>query len=275
MQPKISILLPSIRPQNLIKYFEAAKKASETNDFEIVIVSPYKIPDELLKDPRIQYIHSYCNPNVALAQAAANARGEFLLNSTDDGLLQENVLDIAYDIFINKFRDIDILNLQYLEDVLDFDTLELKKEPIPFHPNYWLAGIYPEYQKPAINPNWRLAPHFFMKREYFEKLGGLDMRFTYNNHSLHDVLFRAQYNGSRVFDFPYPAFYVSHAPGETKDHKPVNDAQIFHDTPIFNELYSKEDAISSRVFLNINDWKNYPKVWDRRFSDIKNLPLNV
>jgi glycosyltransferase involved in cell wall biosynthesis len=246
MNPKISILLPSIRSKNLKLFYNAALKGCQNYSFEIIIVSPYTdIPEELLKNPNIIYLHSYANPNICLAQAASLASGEFLYNVTDDGLIQENALDIAVDTFNQYLRDMDILNLVYIENTLDFETLELIKEPVPFSPYYWVAGTYPEYHKKAINPNWKLAPHFFMKRAYFEELGGLDLRYEYNNHSLHDILFRAQFNGSKVFNLPTTAFLCAHAPETTKDHAPVHFAQG-NDTLLFNELYTKEDAVSSR-----------------------------
>lgn len=277
MHPKVSILLPSIRPQNLSLYFEALKKACEYNEFQLVIVSPYiNYPENVLKDSRVTFLHSYANPNVCLAQAASLAKSDFLYNNTDDGLIQENALDIAIEFFENKvgnrLRDIDIVNMQYVEDVLNLD-LTPKKEPTAFHPNYWATFCNPDFNKPAINPNWRIAPHFFMRRNYFEKLGGLDMRFHYNNYSLHDLVFRAQYNGSKVYDFPFPAFFCSHLPGITGDHESVNNAQIYHDKPLWDELYDKEDSISNRVFLNLNDWKKEEKVWKERFPDTNVLPL--
>lgn len=274
MNPKVSIIIPSIRPKNLVKVYNSLLKACKKNDFELIIPSPYIIHEELLKSGQVTFIHTYANPNVCFMQGAALARGEYIYNTTDDGLVQEDVLDIAIDFFEKELKPIDVLNLTYIEGVLDFETLELITVPKPFHSNYWVAGACPEFQLPTINPHWRLAMHFFMKRDYFEKLGGFEMSFEYSNHSLHDLAFRAQYNGSKVCDLPITAFLCSHAPGEMKDHKPVNDSQLYHDAPLFNKIYTKPSAVSSRVHLDINAWKNCSKIWERRFNK-NNLPLNV
>ena len=47
MKKDVSIILPSIRPKNLYKFYKAAEKACKERTFEIVIASPYNLPEEL------------------------------------------------------------------------------------------------------------------------------------------------------------------------------------------------------------------------------------
>ena len=47
MKKDVSIILPSIRPKNLYKFYRAAEKACKERTFEIVIASPYNLPEEL------------------------------------------------------------------------------------------------------------------------------------------------------------------------------------------------------------------------------------
>jgi len=275
MKPKVSIILPSIRPQNLIKFYSSVLSACQKHLFEIIIPSPYLIPDDLLKSGNVTFIHTYASPTISFMQGSSLAKGEFIYNVTDDGLLQNDVLDIVIKSFDSEYTltDKDIINLVYIEDVLDVNTLELKKEPKRFPEHYWIAGAYSEYNKPAINPQWNLAPHFFMRREYFEYLGGLDCGFEYLNYNLHDLVFRAQENGSTVYQTPFTCFLCSHLPNTSGDHGPIDEAHNNVDVPRFNTIYSKEDAVSSRIRLDINDWKNRPSIWDKRFSNKSNLPL--
>lgn len=274
MKKDISIVVPSIRPQNLIKFYNSAEKACKSYSFEVVIPSPYLIPEELLRKENVKFIHTYANPTISFQIAALHSNAEFIYNTTDDGLIQENVLDQAIKTFgSNLLYDNDMINMTYVEDVLDPVTLELKvgKEVRKFPAHYWLAGAYKEYDQPGINPKWWLCPHFFMKLDYFLKIGGFDCGYEYSNHALHDLAFRVQAEGGRVFQFPEIAFLCSHLEGKTGDHGPVNDAQLGPDTERFNKNYSKLLTLD-RINLNYNDWKNYPNIWIRRF-DPSNLKL--
>lgn len=266
MKPVISIIVPSIRPKYWNIIYPAFQKAAKENSFEIIVPSPYLLPSKILKKSNVIFIHSYANPTICFMQAAALARGEFIYNVTDDGIIEPNVLDYAVKGFRDGLTDKDIVNMPYIEGVLSVNDLSLIKEPEPFHPSYWAPYTYPQYRKKAINPKWRMAPHFFMKREYFNKLGGFDCQYEYSNYSLHDLVFRAQYDGGKVYDLPIPAFLCSHLENTTGDHGAIHDCQTGPDTEKFDKLYSRDDAISSRVFLDLNDWKNYPSVWERRFN---------
>lgn len=263
---KLSIVLPSIRPQNLIRWFNAAQGACKNYDYEVLIVSPYIPPNEILTRPDVVFIHSYSSPTVSFMQGSSLARGEFILNFTDDCLFIPNSLDNAISTFESNYQDKDVLNLNYIESVLDPISLEIIKEPTPFPAQYWIAGTYMEYRKSSINPNWQLAPHFLMKRAYFEELGGLDCNFEYLNYNLHDLIFRAQANGSRVYQSTSPCSLCSHLPDNSGDHAPINEAHNNGDVPKFNALYSQPDAVTSRIFLKLDHYKNFAKIWERRFD---------
>ena len=263
---KLSIILPSIRPQNLVRWFDAAEKSCKTYDYEVLIVSPYMPPEEILTKPNVTFIHSYCSPTVSFMQGSCLAKGEYIFNFTDDCLLTLNSLDFAIKIFDGTYGEKDILNLNYVEGFLDPDTLKITKEPVPFSNDYWLASTYPEYRKPGIDESWQLAPHFLMKRAYFEVLGGLDCNFEYLNYNLHDLVFRAQANGSKVYQSDLTCSLCSHLPDKTGDHGPINEAHYEWDVPMFDLVYSKPGAIASRIFLKLDSYKKFAKIWERRFN---------
>lgn len=263
--PHLSILVPTIRPQNLIKYFNSVVSACKRYSFEVIFVSPYALPEPLMKDSRVVYVRSFANPTVCLNMAASIARSEFLMNSTDDGKFEENSLDEALDIF-PKIGVSDIVNFVYEEGSLDADTLEpLGAASTSNQPeSYWTAAHHPALRLPGINPNWKLALHFIMRRKFFEYLGYLDTRFSYVNMNLHVMAFTAQQFGSKIYNTPRVGFRCSHIPGRSLDHFAVHDSHV-EELPIFNKIYSQPN---SPVRLDKESWKSLPCVWERRFSNV-------
>ena len=279
MNKDISILVPSIRPKNLIKFFSFAQKACQRYSFELVIPSPYLIPDEILSLPNVKFIHTHANPTLAFQMAARLCDSEFLYNTTDDGLIQENAIDNALDFFKSKLTDNDLINMRYIEGNLDVDSLEPLNEYFnphskSFEKDYWFPYYHEPLRLRGISPDWKLCPHFLIKSKFFTELGGFDCEYEYSNHALHDLAFRAQCNGSKVFDSPTIAFHCSHTHGPQSDHKPVEDAQEGPDLERFNSIYGKENAAQDRVFLNYDDCKKKDRVWKRRFPTSP-LPIRL
>ena len=272
-KPDVSIILPSIRPENLIKFYESACRACNNHTFEIIVPGPYILPEEIMEKGNVLFIHTYANPTICFQMAASLARGEFIYNTTDDGILQPNVIDMAVTLHKELLYRKDMINMRYIEGVLDPVSLKPLTETISdFPPAYWIAWSHADLQLPRIPRDYKLCMHFFINREYFIELGGFDCRYEYSNHCLHDLAFRVQANGGIIYDLPVPAFLCSHLPGKQGDHGPVNDAQLGPDLKIFNEEYSKSSPISDRITLNYNDWKDYPSIWERRF-DKSNLKI--
>lgn len=273
MTKDVSIVVPSIRPENLIKFYKFAENACKKYSFELVIPSPYILPDEILKKKNVKFLHTYANPTLAFQIASNLCDANLIYNTTDDGLIQENAVDEAVDLFYQKkISPIDMVNMRYDEAVLDIKTLEPLSEKHEHFPlSYWNAHSYNEFSRFAcIKPSFKTCPHFLMSLNYFQHLGGFDCNYEYSNHALHDLAFRAQENGSVVVNSPSVAFYCSH--GHT-DHKPIEDAQLGPDTIRFNQTYFGLDSLKERVFLKYNDWKNRPDIWARRFDE-NNLKIN-
>lgn len=272
MKYDVAIILPSIRPENLVRFYNSALKACKSNTFQIIIPSPYLIPKELMATGNVTFLHTYANPTISFQTGALLSNSEFLYNVTDDGLIQENVIDLA--IEKSKTLDwLDMINMIYNEGVLNPDTFEYLSENQSNHPpQYWLAYYHADLRLKGINPNWKLCMHFFIKSDYFFRLGGFDCQFEYSNHALHDLAFRAQANGSNIYELEKTAFLCSHLPGKTGDHGPVHDAQTGPDTQYFNELYRDQKGSELRK-IEYNNWKNYANIWERRFG-LGPLPIS-
>lgn len=273
----VSIILPSIRPQNLEKFYVSAALACKKSSFEIVIVSPYELPKSLDKLANVKYLKSYASPTVASQMGTALCNARFLYNTTDDGLIQEGAIDEAIELFdsvakgeASSVAQKTIVNMIYEEGVLHPDTLE----PLPFHnsyhpPEYWKASFHGPLRLKGINQEWAMCMHFFMLTEYYYYMGGYDCRFEYSNHAIHDLMFRCQADGARVIPLARTAFRCSHLPTHSGDHAPVHDAQTGPDTELFNSIYNEDFAANRRFRLLYRNWKSQPDVWTRRFADVR------
>lgn len=274
MTRDVAVILPCIRPQNLVKVYNSIQEACKGYSFEVLIPSPYTIPDEILKKENVKYFHTYTSPTIACQMAIQLANARFLYNMTDDGLVQNQAISLAIQLHQqHSLTNKDVINMIYREAVLNCDTLEIENvSQIDAFPSYyWLAVAHEVMRLPGISPNWRIALHFFMDTDYFLQLGGYDCRYETLNHAIHDLMFRVQTDGGRLADLPVPAFYCSHIPGTHRDHKPIVDGQMGPDLTLFNSVYSKPNPIE-QVNIKYNNWKHHPTVWERRF-DKNNLSL--
>jgi glycosyltransferase involved in cell wall biosynthesis len=271
----VSIILPSIRPQNLERFYSSAINACKKNSFEVVVVSPYELPNALQKVSNVKYVRSFASPTVASQVGTMLCNSKFLYNTTDDGLIQEGAIDDAVDTFNSLASQTPeseaqkiIVNMIYEEGVLHPDTLEPLESHNSFHPpEYWLAHYHGPLRLPGIRSDWAMCMHFFMLTEYYYYMGGYDCRFEYSNHAIHDLMFRCQAFGSQVVPLSRTAYKCSHLPERTGDHGPIHDAQTGPDTQLFNSIYGKQFAAQERFRLSYRNWKSQPDVWTRRFKD--------
>lgn len=252
----VSLLVPAIRTNRWVGFYESALKACKNHTFEIVFIGPFDLPSELEGKPEIKHIKDYGSPSRATSIGVEKCEGEFLYNCVDDGVFYENCIDEAILYFRNNCSDVDIINMRYRESA--------GADRTQFPLSYWDA--WPNGLACAgVHPSWKIALHFFVKREYYILLGGLDCRFEYVNHGVHDLVFRAQARGSVVHMSPLEGLNCTHYEGTSVDHAPIHNAQLSHDEPLFHELYKHQDA-SFRDKSTLVKWQDCPEVWDRRFS---------
>ena len=79
-------------------------------------------------------------------------------------------------------------------------------------------------------------------------------------------MFRVQADGGRLYDSQTDATTCNHYVDKTGDHAPIYDAQTFFDKPQFDEIYSVPNAANKRIKIPLDNWKQQPDVWERRFK---------
>lgn len=263
MKYDISLTMPAIRVNNWVEFYKSAKESCKHHSFELVLVSPFELPEELKGISNIQHISDRGNPSRATQIANISANGKLIMNCVDDGVFFNNALDWAIDFFNGICKEHDIINMRYREGV--------NRQGGTLPQGYWTPYYHGELQRPGIDPFWSLAMHFIMNKSTYMKYGGIDCNFEYSNHGIHDLIFRLQSAGSVVYHSHVEGLNCNHYPGESVDHSVIYQAQTFHDAPRFVSIYNNPRAAYERQYLDINNWKEQPAIWDRRFPASKEI----
>jgi hypothetical protein len=253
----VSIIMPAIRTPNWDKMYETIKQSCKKYSFELVMCGPFPLTKNLQKQKNVRMIIDNGSPSRCAQIAAINANGNLLAHLVDDALFVENSLDQSVELYNTLCNKKDVINLRYTEGV-NFNT-----KPMP--PNYWQASYHAPLRQPAVPHDFKISCHHLIDSQYFKELGGYDCSYEYQNLNLHDLMFRVQYDGGKIYDSPNIVTNCDYDPFGQVDHKPIESAFNDHDFPLFNKMYSKKENLSQRIKIPLNNWQNSEKVWKRRF----------
>jgi len=251
----VSIILPSIRPENLKGFYESAELACQKYTFQIVIPSPYPLPETLSEKTNITYIKTYACPTVASQLAIQLCNSKFLYNTVDDGILFPSVIDEAIEYHDTNLTEKDVYNMRYLEG-----------SDNPFPPTFWKARHHEDMRLAGIHPDWKMCMHYFMHLNYFYFLGGYDCRFETLNHAIHDLMFRIQADNGKIHESPKETIKCGHMPGTSGDHAPVHHGQLDYDKPQFDEMYADPNTPYKRIKIDYHNWRARSGTWERRWG---------
>lgn len=257
MPPNLSIILPSIRP--IDKLYNSIE-ASYSGSWELIVVGP-RAP--LLKkgDPRVRYIEDYGSPNRCQQIGLYNACGDFVTWAADDGEFLPGMLDKMFEYHKAKSSHGDgpIVIGKYLESANPSKCM--------WEDDYYKFGYHAGLRSPGIDPNFWLMNVALCYRGIIEHYGGWRANIFETTTIAHmDLAIRIQQNAAEsLFIYPDPVFQCDHTPGTEGDHGPVHYAHVDHDEPLLKSMYS---AHSIEVpCVKIDNWKQSPPVWDRRFGN--------
>ena len=257
----VSFFFPGIRTHFWENLYASAQLACKRHSFEIVVVSPFDPPDSLKNVANFRVIKDWGSPTRCAQIAAKNCLGELIYHTVDDGFFIPDSIDLAIDLYRKSCSKDDMVNMRYREGQnFGGGTLPL---------TFWDAWTSEELKLPGVNPLWRTSLHFLINREKFIEMGGFDSTFEYLNHPLHDFAFRLQALGGKIFHSHTDVINCTHYPDESVDHGPIHNAQLYHDAPIFKEMYSDPNAAFSRSSIPFNNWENSSPIWERRFGNKK------
>lgn len=261
MKCDLSILIPAIRVHKWYNLYNSLLNSCKKYTFELVLIGPFDLPPEMTGIKNVKFIKDFGCPTRAAQLGVSHCEGNFLYHCVDDALFFENAIDESLFFYEKNCSAKDVINMRYRESS-NYTGVELPEE-------FWYAHFHEELRLPGINSSWKISLHHLMSLDYFKYLGGWDCQFEYLNHPLHDLMFRVQYDGGILYNSPIEATTCDHYPGTSGDHKPIHESQLYHDAPIFKTIYNDVNAVNKRVIIPLDNWKQCPDIWERRFKNKK------
>ena len=260
----LSICLAAIRRHNWERLYNSIVDSIGDYTFELIFCGPFdEGPEELKDKDNIKYIQDFGAPTRAQQLSMLGAQGRYITWAADDGWYLP--------------PGPDNVTLSDLIAHLDADS-ENPKRCIVTRYNEGVGdglgdperGLY--CLNTHLNARSQHYPNSFLifncavlTTEYFLELGGFDCEFEVCPMAFCDFGARAQLDGCRP-DLVGLSFECTQFPGETGDHAPIHHAQLAKDQPRYSQIWTAA-ACPDRIRLDINNWKNVPDVWVRRFPD--------
>ncbi len=254
MKYDLSVVIPSIRVNNLPPLYNSLVESLGNYTFELIIVGPFYPSSAFDNLVNFKFIKDFGSVARCAQMGLLLAEGEFFCTNSDDALFQPNALKECLDLIKSKTEKDGII-LRYYEGVN-----RVGKLPEDW---YWHPRHHKDQQIPGILDEWLTAPVGLFNTQYAKSLGFLDTRFEQVNMNMHDFSFRLQKNGGKLYLSPSLVMACDWEPGYSGAHAPLEEAYHVNDGPLFKELYSKYDP--DRIKIDLNNWMNSPSVW-RRFK---------
>lgn len=253
----VSVFMPSIRVHNLLKMYESILASCKRYSFELVLVGPFDLPEELKRYNNIKTLKDLGSPSRCAQIASLQCEGRLLYHCVDDAIFLDDGIDKAIDFYSTNCSKKDVVNMRFREG----PNYSGQSMPI----EYWTAWHHESLRLQGIPRNFKISLHHLIDKEYFKEIGGYDCSFEYQNFNLHDLMFRIQTDGGKIFDSPTDVTTCDHG---QSDHKVIEDAYHQSDYPLFVRLYSNPNILDSRIKIDTNNWSQQPQIWTRRFKTI-------
>lgn len=254
---KVSVLMPVIR-MNLMQGVYNSLKECCHSQWELVIVSPYDLPESLKNEKNVVYINSWRSPISCRQQALIASTGEYICYAADDVIFYKDSLDIALKTL--QGRDYkDLVVGKYMEHIED--------NPAMIDDEYWRIEFHDAMKgiMAHLPYEYKIVNTGLITRKLMIELGGWDCQFEACAMACMDLSIRMQNYGARCYLQYEPIFHSSWIPGLGGDHAPIHIAQTQHDEPLINKIYCDENSIK-RTKIDLDNWENTPTRWTRRFG---------
>ena len=252
----LSIIVPSVRPDRQIDFYESVSKNCLRYKYEIIFVGPTLSVFLNERCPDIKFVRDFGCPSRCMNIGAAVAEGKYITWSADDGIHENNGFDKALDILeegIDGYQsEKDVVVAKYKEG-----------DNIVHNDDYYrLNKAYP--YSPYIDDNWWIFNLAFMHTSYYKQLGGCDSHFQTSAVTLADLAVRTQRNGARVKMLGESTVQFGLMPADTGDHGPVFRSQMQEDMPNYERLHNDPERKDS-VYVSFNNWHYADRVWRHRW----------
>ena len=254
----VSFILPSIRINNWQNLYESIQKSFTLGSWEVVFVGPYNNPKQLEFAHNVKCISDWGSPTRCRHIGLLNSTGKWMCYASDDLTLFPGSVDQAF----ARTQKVDyktIILCKYFEGAIN--------NPEMLTDQYYKFGYHGafNYVTQWIPKDYWLIQSGLVTTQLLKEIGGWDWRFEGCAMACSDLAVRLQNYGTKIIVHDSPLGSHTHVPGISGDHAPIHYAQTLHDEPLFNHIYSDLSNLN-RTKIDIENWKNSPEKWSRRFS---------
>lgn len=266
-KPLLSILMPAIRPERWDSLFQSIVGSLESGtNFELILVSPNRLPESLVGLVNIKYITDFGSPTRCFNIALEAAEGKYVTWGADDGTYLPGALKKVLLKLEEGNDEKQVIALTQVEDrhVYDKDFCRINK--------------HDQLSSPHIKDHYVLFPTAVMHTKFMQDVGGLDCQFQGHAMAHIDFAIRAQELGAKVEFEPNLCLQLTHMMGPSGDHGPIHYSQIQEDEPRFKVVYSVDNTERIHKLATpsfISNWKQQEDVWHWRFQRSTPASKNV
>lgn len=249
---KLSVIVPSIRIENLPKLHESICK-SFSGEWEFIVIGPYQ-PEPI---ENMTWIYSKANPTVCQQLGLIEAKGEYVCFAWDDGLFEPNAIDNMFGLLGRNYGENVAISGKYIEGDIAPAYMSDKK--------YYIINTHDKASSPYIDNSFLLLNTGLISRQILLDIGGFDCRFESTGISAVDMAIRLQLYGVKVILSDDVVLKCTWLPGDEGDHAPINSA-VEDDFSLLHKKY-RQPIFHKRIIIDINNWKEQPEIWLRRFPN--------
>jgi hypothetical protein len=254
---KISLCLAGIRPHFWVNFYQSAVAACTRYDWELVIISPFEMPEELKQHNNIKFIKEFGNPVRATQRGLSICEGQLVTFPADDGVFLKDSLDSAIDLWNAQCSEKDGIVMRYREGAGG----NVSSFPL----EYWNAGYHIDTNHLNLGHDYKVAPQPMVDTKNLIEMGGFDCSvFECMSWATHDQNYRLQRNGGIFHLSPLEVQSCDNYGATGVDHAPIYHAH-FVDQAAFNSIYTNPE-VKNRIKIDFDAWKNVPERWERRWG---------
>ena len=279
MSYDLSIITPALTPSRWVTLYESAKKSCTKYSFEIIFIGPYDPPDELKGNPQVKYIKDFGAVTRCSHIGMCSATGRLVTNGLDDAVFYPDALDNTIDLYdsFNNPKELLLIRYRegpgfggpYLEDSYYIAKTSYHTRAIlAGQPAHVIAGIVP-FEDLNIPDDYKQGAQIMLSKEYFMDIGGYDCRFEHLAWASHDFCYRVQRDGGAVDLSTVEVLNLDQILDMLAPIRiPIETANNKYDGPLLKQM-QQDPNIVNRIKIDIDNWKESPEVWARRFPEGK------
>lgn len=254
----ISILVPGIRTTNWQRLYDSAAFACGDKTYEMIFVGPHAPDITLAGMNNVKYIEDYGSPNRCQQIAAINSAGKYLMWATDDGVLYPDTLGKTMN-FLESLDEKNAACMKFIEGDWPSNPPHLVDDYYYVNSTHWTRSPYISNDQLIMNTG-------LVHEKLFREIGGFDATLFETTAMAHsDFAVRLTHYGVKIHLVNDVSMHVSFTPGESGDHGPVHEAHHYFDIPQFKSMYANPASLN-RCKIDLDNWKNTPNRWARRFG---------